>query len=99
MVNYLFKGSTSVFSTNRILKENAQFFPLTFCGFTLGTYIIDIFLLYIFQNIFEEFKSENIPVLQMSTLTEEGVYEVKSEVKKITVKYFLCDHNNFPVLI
>ncbi|CAC5358662.1 NOG1 [Mytilus coruscus] len=31
------------------------------------------------QQIFEEFQSEDIPVLQMSTLTEEGVFEVKSQ--------------------
>ena len=39
------------------------------------------------QNIFEEFKSENIPVLQMSTLTEEGVYEVKSEACERLLAY------------
>ena len=39
------------------------------------------------RNIFEEFKSENIPVLQMSTLTEEGVYEVKSEACERLLAY------------
>ena len=31
------------------------------------------------QQIFEQFETDDIPVLQMSTLTEEGVFEVKSQ--------------------
>ncbi|XP_063424181.1 GTP-binding protein 4-like [Mytilus trossulus] len=39
------------------------------------------------QQIFEEFKTEDIPVLQMSTLTEEGVFEVKSQACERLLAY------------
>ena len=38
------------------------------------------FTCYCLQQIFESFKAEKIPVIEMSTLTEEGVMNVKTQV-------------------
>ena len=35
------------------------------------------------QSAFKQFEEENIPILSMSTLTEEGVMNVKTEVSKV----------------
>ena len=35
-----------------------------------------------FQELFKQFEEEDIPVIEMSTLTEEGVMKVKTEVRK-----------------
>ncbi len=36
--------------------------------------------MYLFQKLLDDFEKESIPVLTMSTLTEEGVMEVRAEV-------------------
>lgn len=33
----------------------------------------------LYQKYFEQFKAENIPIIEMSTLSDEGVMEVRNE--------------------
>ena len=37
---------------------------------------------YVIQASLTSFAAENIPVMEMSTLTEEGIIKVKTEVRK-----------------
>lgn len=44
-------------------------------------YVTD--MIFKLQKIFKDFEEEGIPVLSMSTVTEDGVMDVKSQVKII----------------
>ena len=49
----------------------------------------------VFQDMVKSFEDEGIPLMTMSTLTEEGVIELRNEVK--TCKY-ICLHVNFVII-
>lgn len=42
------------------------------------------------QRLFDAFREEGVTVLEMSTMTEEGVMKVKSEVRFVFKNFFRC---------
>lgn len=51
---------------------------------TIPPFVYSVLIL-LFQELFHSFEEEEIPILHMSTLTEEGVIELRNEVVNLVI--------------
>ena len=78
-----------LYQINWVYQISRQIIPST-CLF-----FIIILILLKCQKVIEEFQAEGEPVLEMSTLTEDGVMNVKTEVNKELITLTLRVASNF----
>ena len=55
-------------------------------------------VIFLFQKIFESFEAEGFSVIQTSTLTEEGVIQVKTEVCLSSLNFIQKESENHRIL-